>query len=141
MPWDLPRRVPRPPPRSAELRFADHRAILTAGETGRPANRGEERTSGRIFVVGEPAMGVKDRDTVAPFIDSELNEWEASAHSERGWSGEEVRRLIAEVRRLRYRVGPPQIVRKPGRCGGDPTVGETRICVHHVLALALQYGW
>lgn len=33
-----------------------------------------------------------------------------------------------------------QIVHKPGRCGGDPTVGETRICVHNIVQDVEQYG-
>jgi uncharacterized protein (DUF433 family) len=57
------------------------------------------------------------------------------------WSAGDVLRLIAEVRRLRDRLGPPRIVHDPERCGGDATVGGTRICVWHILALAPRYSW
>lgn len=43
----------------------------------------------------------------------------------------------------RDRKPPPTlpIVRRPGRCSGHPTVGESRLCVHAVVCMARVYGW
>ncbi len=34
-----------------------------------------------------------------------------------------------------------EIVRKPGRCSGRPTVGPTRITVHDIIGLLKLYDW
>jgi uncharacterized protein (DUF433 family) len=86
-------------------------------------------------------MEVQDAMTHEPLTETDLAEWEARIHHNGEWSSAEVRRLIAEVRRLRYRVGPPRLVRRPGVCGGEATLGYTRICVWHVIAVAHHYDW
>jgi uncharacterized protein (DUF433 family) len=75
----------------------------------------------------------------APFTESDLTEWETHARENGTWRVEDVLRLIAEVRRLQHRVGPPAIVHDPERCGGDPTIRGTRIGVADVAALAPRY--
>jgi uncharacterized protein (DUF433 family) len=76
-----------------------------------------------------------------PLTDSELAQWETHARENGTWPAEDVLRLIAEVRRLRDRLEAPRIVHDPERCGGAATVGDTRICVWHILALAPRYDW
>jgi uncharacterized protein (DUF433 family) len=73
--------------------------------------------------------------------ESELDEWEARVRDEGTWSGEDVLRLIAEVRRLRRRPRTSRIIRTPGTCGGAPTIAGTRIGVADVVALARRYDW
>jgi uncharacterized protein (DUF433 family) len=86
-------------------------------------------------------MKTQEKKTYPPVTGEELDAWEARECGSDDRAGEDVARLIVEVRRLRRRLGPPRIVRTPGVCGGDPTVGETRICVRHVIALAPHYDW
>src|SRR5437867_2143641 len=86
-------------------------------------------------------MEKRDTSTYPTLTEAELAEWEARTRQDVQWSSVEVARLIAEVRRLRYRVGPPQLLRTPGVCGGDATLGRTRICVWHVIAVAPHYDW
>jgi uncharacterized protein (DUF433 family) len=38
-------------------------------------------------------------------------------------------------------VGPPRLVRRLGVCGEEATLGHTRICVWHVVAVTHHYGW
>lgn len=77
----------------------------------------------------------------APITESELDEWEARVRDDGTWSGEDVLRLIAEVRRLRRRTRTARIIRTPGKCGGAPTIAGTRIGVADVVALARRYDW
>jgi uncharacterized protein (DUF433 family) len=86
-------------------------------------------------------MQAKEAGIDAPPTETEVAEWEARAQGEGGVAGAAVLRLIAEVRRLRYRVGPPRLMRRPGVCGGEATLGHTRICVWHVVAVAHHYDW
>src|SRR5438128_1432974 len=87
-------------------------------------------------------MGVTERANTEPLTEAELTEWETRAHDSGTWSGAEVLRLIGEVRRLRSEWDPITcITRDPERCSGDPTIADTRIGVHHVVALAPRYGW
>jgi uncharacterized protein (DUF433 family) len=86
-------------------------------------------------------MNANDAALAAPPTEIELAEWEALTQENGAWSGAEVGRLIAEVRRLRYRVGPPRLMRRPDVCGGEATLGHTRICVWHVIAVAHHYDW
>jgi uncharacterized protein (DUF433 family) len=86
-------------------------------------------------------MGQTKLLAVAPLTEEELAQWERHAHSNGTWGADEVLRLIAEVRRLQHRIGPPEVVHDPTRCGGDPTIRGTRIGVADVAALAPRYGW
>jgi uncharacterized protein (DUF433 family) len=82
-----------------------------------------------------------ERETLTPPAEAEIEAWEAGIREGVGLPAAEARRLLAEVARLRRRIGPPRIVRTEGVCGGEPTVGPTRICVRHVIALARRYNW
>jgi uncharacterized protein (DUF433 family) len=87
-------------------------------------------------------MEVTEIATAKPLTEAELTEWEARAHESGTWSGTEVLRLIGEVRSLRGNWDPLAcITRDLERCSGDPTIADTRISVHHIVALAPQYGW
>jgi len=86
-------------------------------------------------------MEQRQADTDPPMTESELEEWEARARQNGTWSGDDVLRLIAEVRRLRHRAAASRITRTPGRCGGAPTIAGTRIGVADVVALARRYEW
>jgi uncharacterized protein (DUF433 family) len=86
-------------------------------------------------------MKASEAGIATPPTEAELAEWEALTQGSGEWSGADVVRLIAEVRRLRYRVGPPRLMRTPGVCGGEATLGHTRICVWHVVAVAHHYDW
>jgi uncharacterized protein (DUF433 family) len=86
-------------------------------------------------------MQSNDAVLAIPPTEAELEEWEALTQVNGERSGADVARLIAEVRRLRYRVGPPRLVRRPDVCGGEATLGHTRICVWHVVAVAHHYEW
>jgi uncharacterized protein (DUF433 family) len=72
---------------------------------------------------------------------TELAAWEARVEAGESLAPADARRLLSEVRRSRSRVGPPRILHTEGVCGGDTTVGQTRIRVWHVIALAPRYGW
>jgi uncharacterized protein (DUF433 family) len=85
-------------------------------------------------------MSVKGAEEYQSFTDVELAEWEAGARGGRGWTGDDVMRLIAEVRRWQRLAERPVIVRDPRRCAGDPTIEGTRIAVHDVISYARHYG-
>jgi uncharacterized protein (DUF433 family) len=74
-----------------------------------------------------------------PLSENDLTQWETHAGENETLRADDVLRLIAEVRRLQHRVGPPAIVHDPERCGGDPTIRGTRIGVADVAALAPRY--
>jgi len=76
-----------------------------------------------------------------PITERELDEWEARARERESWSGDEVMRLIAEVRRLRRRTKARRITRVPGKCGGAPTFAGSRIGVADVVAPARRHDW
>jgi uncharacterized protein (DUF433 family) len=86
-------------------------------------------------------MDVKEVNPSLEGTEADLAAWDAKARAGDTWSAREVLGLVEELRRLRYRVGPPRITRDPGKCGGYPTVSGTRIGVHHVVALAPRYDW
>jgi uncharacterized protein (DUF433 family) len=80
-----------------------------------------------------------------PPTEAELDVWEERARANGVWAGEDVLRLIAEVRRLRqaqrWTGDPLQVVRDPERCGGAPTLAGTRTAVHHVVSyFKLHHG-
>jgi len=90
---------------------------------------------------GEGEMKQRQADIGVSVTQHELDEWEARARQSGTWSGDEVLRLIAELRRLRQQARPPRITRVAGRCGGAPTIAGTRIGVADVVALARRYEW
>jgi uncharacterized protein (DUF433 family) len=78
---------------------------------------------------------------VTPLTEDDLLQWEEQARENGTPGANDVLRLIAEVRRLRDQLGSPRIVHDPERCSGDATVGDSRICVWHVVALGPRYAW